>query len=645
MTQNPEAFTAIITEVLTLKRSGRIGAAFQRAREAVQLARASDDPHQLVAALTSLARVHIRLGHYADAQASAHEALTVAAPHSHAYVDTLLVLGICAAETDDPGAAEEFYRQAIDLSRQLGYDQALLRALHNLAAGVYIPRGQFELALAADEEAYRLAVTQERQELIWITLASRGWVYWVTGQRERAHEMAVQLRRVASPGSLAEGFYYCLLADLAQDEANPSEAPSLYAQARSIAEAIGDPGLNVLLRLGLSRYERRGDRASAAHDWAHDAYTLAQRVGYRHLQGMALIERGRASQQNGDEAEAESDLRQAIDLLAPLNLAFDLARATLFLASLLHNQGRAGEALATWAEAARRIIDGGYTFLLEHERSLAFPLVAAHLGHPDPEIATLSNALCNRLQSVPPPPLHIRTLGRFEVRQGRRRIERRAWGRRRAGELFRLLLVSPNHTLSRDEIVEALWPGRTATSTSALFHHATSSLRRALEPDLPEKFPSRYLTVEEGRVTLRLPPSSWVDLEAFERHVRRGEYAAAAALYQGDLFPDDRYADWAAVPRERLAQLYLRSLLHAARDALETGRAQQALDACRTILEREPWQEQAVLLGMRACMALNDRAGALRLYVTLERRLQEDLGVAPDEDLQAFYHALRGDTS
>ncbi|MCD6290357.1 MAG: tetratricopeptide repeat protein [Anaerolineae bacterium] len=636
-----DPIAAIIAESLALKRSGRISAALRHAQKAVQLAQSLKDPRRIATALNALARVYIRLGHYNSARELAEEALAHASSGSHAHVDALLVLGICAAETDDPDAAERFYHQAVDLSRQLGYDRALLRGLHNLAAGVYIPRGRFELALAADEEAYRLALSQEAPELAWITLASRGWVYWVIGQYAQAQKMATELRRVASPGSLAEGFYYCLCADLAQEETDPNDALPLYAKARSIAESIGDPGLNVLLRLGLSRYERKAGNAAAARDWANDALAIARRVSYKHLQGTALIERGRALWAMGDLDAAEQDLRDAIALMDPLRLAFDLARAALLLAALLHAQQRADEAIITWVDAARRIVSGGYAFLLEQERALAFPLVAAYLKHEDQTIADLSTTLLTHLQFVPPPPLRVRTLGGFEVWQGRRLIDSRLWGRRRAGELFRLLLVSPGYTLSRDQVIEALWPGRTSSSVSALFHHATSALRRALEPELPDKFPSRYLDVEEGRVTLRLPPGSTIDFVTFERHVEQGAYGAAVALYQGDLLPADRYADWAIPLRERLAQLYLRSLLHIAQDALSTGCAQRALDACHTILAREPWQEQAVLLGMRACMALGDRAGALRLYVALERCLREELGIAPVQELQALYQALK----
>jgi len=47
-----------------------------------------------------------------------------------------------------------------------------------------------------------------------------------------------------------------------------------------------------------------------------------------------------------------------------------------------------------------------------------------------------------------------------------------------------------------------------------------------------------------------------------------------------------------------------------------------------------------VLMGMRACLALNDRAGALRLYCNLERILHEELGAAPQPELEQFYQKV-----
>ena len=141
----------IIEESYALKRSGDIGAALQRARKALEKARASGEAEAIAAALVCVARILYYLGHYDEAQTQTEEALAYADSSTHARADALRLLGDCAHEAGDLTTAESYYRRAIDLSRQLGYAYSLHRCLHSLAACVYIPRGQFDLALAADE--------------------------------------------------------------------------------------------------------------------------------------------------------------------------------------------------------------------------------------------------------------------------------------------------------------------------------------------------------------------------------------------------------------------------------------------------------------------------------------------------------------
>lgn len=625
-----------------LESGGDIAQAMERAAEALGQARAADDLPATLAALIRIGLLHFRLGHYAEAQALGQEVLAQSEGNAPARVDALLLLGLCATETDDLDAGEEYYRQAIDLSRQLGYRLALLRGLHNLAAGVYMPRGQFDLAVAADTEVLRLADEVNASDLVPFALIILGWVYCLKGQWRLADEAVARLSAVVPPGSALEGYRCCLLALLAQARGDLEQAEALYGQAHSIGTKTGEISVNILVRLGISRLQRACGNASAAHQWANDAATIAARAEYLHLEGMALVERGRASWELGDALAAETDWRAAVQLLQTIGAAFDLARARLFLAALLHQQERA-EAAAAWRDAARSITQANYGFLVDQERATVYPLVAAYARHSDAEIAALTADLLEHLARVPAHPLQVFTLGRFEVRRDRRAIPAHAWRQRRAGELFRMLLLAHRRTLTRDQVVEALWPNKPPDSAQALLHQATSALRRALEPGLPDKFPSQYLHLEEGQIVLTLPSESVVDFEEFEARVRAKDWEAALCIYQGDLFPDDIYADWSVLPRERLRRLHMSALYGASRARMEAGQAEAALDACHRILEMDPWQEEAVLLGMEACMSLHDRAGALRLYRTLEQALREELNTTPQEPLRRLYHSLLRD--
>jgi DNA-binding SARP family transcriptional activator len=619
--------------------SDGVAARLQEAENLVAAARQGGEPAALAEALVGLARLRYRLGQYKTAQALADEALAVAEAGSPARADAWQVLANCAADIESLAQAEAYYRLAADLARETGHHRAHVAALHGLAAGVYFLRGCFDLALAADSEARRIAAEQGRPDWLVYPLVTIALVHQSIGQREQAQAALAELAPLAPTGSAIQGYHLCLSGALALDDGRLETGRAFFMQARPIAEASGEPWLNGAVRLGLSRYYRLLGDGPNARAWADDALAFARRLGCRHDQGRALSERGRAAWLCGDLLAAEADLRAAIAVLSPLEAAFDLARTRFWLAALLHSQQRF-EADAVWREAACAIVRHGYAFLLEQERALAFPLVAAYLKHADPEIRELSATLLTHLARVPPPALRICILGRFQVWQGNRLIESRAWSCRRAGELFRLLLISPRRSLSFDQVAEALWPDKTADAALIAFHHATSALRHALEPDLPDKFPSRYLAVEEGQIALMLPPGSWLDSEAFEAHCRRGEWEEALALYGGELLPEHRYADWTVLHRERLALLYQQALLGAAEVRLAAGRPAEALDACRRLLAIEPWQEKAVLLGMRACVALGDVTGARRLYHTLAQTLRAELNTAPQAELQAYYREL-----
>lgn len=629
----------MIEESRVLERSGDIASAIHKAQQARRLAQAHGDAEGEATALIVLAYPHIRLGHYDQARQFCRLALALAGAETPTRADALLDLGICAGETDDLASLEGFTAQAVDLSRQIGYPRALVRGLHTLACMVYMPRGQFSIAQAVDEEALRIAYSRGLADLAWGPLVTLSYVHWLAGQRSQAEARLDELHLAIFPGSLGDGYWHFIHASLALEAGEGERARELFTQTLSIAEANGIAENLYLARLGLSRLSLSVHDAPAALAWANEARAIAERMGYQHLQGQALVAHARAVWALGDLAAAEADLQAAKGRLAPQRLDFDLAEAVLLLAALRHQQGQP-QAEATWQEAATRLVHGGFAILAERQRPLVFPLIAAGLNSRNQAIAEASATLLEHLQRLAPPPLKITTLGGWRVQVGGRLVESQALRQRRAGELFGLLLISPGRTLGIDQVIEALWPDKAPHAAQALFHHATSTLRHIFEPDLPEKFPSRYLEVTEGQVRLHLPPASTVDYEVFAAHYRRGAWDEALASYGGEFLPQYRYADWAIPHRQWLLQDYQRALCEMAHIRLAAGHPAEALDACRKILAVEPWNEQAVLLGMRACLELNDRAGALRLYKTLEKKLRDELGIEPQAEQQTLYRSL-----
>ena len=154
-----------------------------------------------------------------------------------------------------------------------------------------------------------------------------------------------------------------------------------------------------------------------ARDWANEALVYSQKIGYRRESGNALIERGRCFWQSGDPVSAENDLRSAAEILAGLGAAFDLARVRFLLAALQHTT-RSAEAEQTWLAAAESILQGGYVFLPDQERTLAYPLLAKYHSHFSTETARLNSALIEQLLRTPPPSLHVTALGSIRSASG-----------------------------------------------------------------------------------------------------------------------------------------------------------------------------------------------------------------------------------
>ncbi len=630
----------LIEESRSLERQGEIAASIRKARQARHLAQIQGDSEAEATALNALGYAHIRLGHYDQARQFCQQARHLAGAESPSRVDALLNLGICAGETDDLATLETCTQQAVDLSRQIGYDRALVRGLHTLSCLVYMPRGQFALSLAMDEEALKIIRTRHQPDLAWGPLLTMSYVHWLMGRPHLARACLSELQQVALPGSLADGYWHYIQANLALESGEMALARELFTRTLSIAEANGISENLFLARLGLSRLHRTLNDAPSAQAWASEALAIVQRSGYLHLQAQALIERSRAFWVLDDLAKAEADLRAAIALLTPQRLDFDLAVAILLLAALLQQQNHP-DAPMVWREASSRLVQGGFAFLADRERAIVSPLIILGLKSAEPSTVEASGNLLQHLLKVTPPPLKIITLGSWRVQAGSHCVDSQLLRQRRAGELLALLLISPGRCLSVDQVMDVFWPDKDPISAQPLLYHATSTLRRALEPDLPEKFPCRYLRVEDGKIVLNLPPDSEVDDEIFMSCIRREDWDAALAWYGGAFLPEYRFAGWAEAHRRWLQQNYQRALLVKAGEWLAEQQFQQALDACQKILADDPWQEQAVRIGMQACIGMGNSTGAIRLYRTLEKVLRDELEVEPQADLQLLYRSLR----
>src|SRR5947209_18268615 len=84
--------------------------------------------------------------------------------------------------------------------------------------------------------------------------------------------------------------------------------------------------------------------------------------------------------------------------------------------------------------------------------------------------------------AVQPPAVQVFVLGGFKVVVRGQVLPDHAWRRKTARQLFKILLTRPNRRITRDEVIELLWPESDPDAASSNLRSTLFALRHPLEP-------------------------------------------------------------------------------------------------------------------------------------------------------------------
>jgi DNA-binding SARP family transcriptional activator/tetratricopeptide (TPR) repeat protein len=244
--------------------------------------------------------------------------------------------------------------------------------------------------------------------------------------------------------------------------------------------------------------------------------------------------------------------------------------------------------------------------------------------------------------SLPNSSIQIYLLGRFEIVREGRILRAAEWPRRKAASLIKYLSIQKR--LLKDQAIDLFWPDNDLNSGANNLYRTLHELRQTLNKSLGENSADRIFQFQDG--VLSLAESVWVDALAFEHlcsklpkkeSERIAPLEGAIALYQGDLLPDDLYAEWTLTLRESLRRQYREASLALAtlyRDARQYDRIFPLLIP---LLAQDPADEPVHRELMRAYALTNRRHDALRQYQTCMQALALKLDLAPEPETAALY--------
>jgi len=576
---------------------------------AVDTARQSGDPCALAAGLTALALLAAAEGdrlraeaHFADAQDSADAA-----------GDLLQVLRL-----------------------------RVLRALHLVEMG--LPRD----GLAEAETALRLAETCGDPFLTALALTVRGAANNCLGVLDPAlADFAAARDLLQRIGSRFLAWPLCGLGDVHRTRGRPERARAAYEEALALAEPRREVlGVSAAL-IGLARV-RAVDDLPAARALAERAVALGEPL--RHVK--ALLTRGWVALMAEDRKAAAADASRAAAAARVRRddpgLAEALVLGVLSSDEPTRHSTPLAEAIQIWAEtgcrieeAAGRIVAGrigativeaGIDLAERTLRAVGVELESRRVAGPLAVVACLT------------PAVSIRLLGVFQVLREGAPIPSHAWQSRKARDLLKIL-VTRRRPVSRDHLMELLWPEVEPTRSGNRLSVLLTTVRDVLAP--PPRDTDATPLITAGNTVWLDRTQVRIDVEEFLSHAgpaleahRRGQadatdrLLAAEAEHTGAFLEEDPYQEWAEPLADEVRATYI-ALLRAVVSRLRSaGDVEGAVRYSLRLLEQDYYDEQAHLDLLQVQLDAGHHGEALRRYRVYVRRMTE-LGVEP----RPFPHA------
>jgi DNA-binding SARP family transcriptional activator len=214
---------------------------------------------------------------------------------------------------------------------------------------------------------------------------------------------------------------------------------------------------------------------------------------------------------------------------------------------------------------------------------------------------------------------------------------------RKSLDLLALLTLRPRGQATREELLGALFAGRTDDSTRAYLRQAVNRLRDALPENAALRVDRELVALEDRELVstasgrceamlaeaARIPGPERVDgLLAALRLADAGEYMSGSE------------AAWIDQRRERLVRATSAARLDAAEVLFGLGRYAEAEALIGATLETEPFSEQAWRLRMRVAASVGDEDGVISAYRRCRIEL-ERLGMTPSPATESVLASAR----
>lgn len=505
-------------------------------------------------------------------------------------------VGRIYAALGDPSGSLEYYQRSLAISEQIGFKQG--QAFSFAYIGDYHrEQGDYPRALIHYVKSLKLH----------------------RGTNDRYGE-----RRVLK--SIGDIHLYVDELDKAQEH---------YHNSLAIAVEMGDRQGQAVVLMCLADVEQRSGGYQAAAGQLQEALKIVGDIGNRNLTGEALLKLSVLHEAMGEHQCSETFRRMHDDVRRELfNDEMKERVSRLIEGFEKRSAQREAELLGLRQEDLADV--GDALVKVSHRRTEQIL-----------ERAGLRNGASVQPQELSFPAIQVHTFGEFRVMVHGRELSKADWRRKRARDLFKLLLLNHGMAVTIDDMVEHLWGGLAERNVELLVMNAVSHIRRALEPDREPHRPSAILTSSDRAYTLDMGPEAVIDFIRF-RHLiadarrsplpalKRRLYAEAVGLYTGEFLKEDLYERWTEHERERLHAMLFEGLTWLGAEYLREERFEEAIAVARRLLDYDGTSERGHETLIAGLARSGQRVEAHKAFNKCVAMFRSELGVEPPERISAI---------
>jgi Response regulator containing CheY-like receiver and SARP domains len=254
------------------------------------------------------------------------------------------------------------------------------------------------------------------------------------------------------------------------------------------------------------------------------------------------------------------------------------------------------------------------------------------------QIDNLSRKLGYRRETIKSGYLTVKCFGRFLCCVDENAVEPIRWRTAKAEELFALLIHYQGRAISKEILIDALWPEAEPEKAANHFRVTCTYLRNTLTD---KGFANLLLRDRDSYLldTSRLRCDLLLFLALAGATSELPALEEASDLYAGEYLGNKAF-EWAANTRIWLENEYKKIQHRIADGYLISGENKKACAALGKALEHDPYDEEVVGKLISHKLQLGDSVSAVRIYQEYEQKLFEEMELSPSDKLKELMAAI-----